>query len=137
MKKIILLFIVSQMLTENIFSQQPDFSSTLTRQDYLQKSNRQKTIGWILLGSGAGMMGGTLIFGPTSGAASFDDAVTALEIFGIGIVASLSSIPFFISSGKNIRKAMSLSLKNEKIPEVLNQSLLSRSVPSINLTISL
>ena len=56
---------------------------------------------------------------------------------GIGAVCIAGSIPFFIASAKNKRRAMSVSFKNETIPQLQKSSFANRSVPSLTLKISL
>lgn len=76
----------------------------LTHEDYLRKSKNQKLIGWILLGAGA-----TTLIAVSGGNTDFSTLGTL--VIGGGL-ATLGSIPFFIASGKNKRKA-NLMLKNE------------------------
>ena len=90
-----------------------------TKEYYLQKSKRQKTAAWILLG------GGTVL-----GAIGLIEAENNFAMFGLGdskkynffvgmtiagIVADLVSIPLFISSSKNKKRAVELSVSNEKL----------------------
>jgi hypothetical protein len=49
MKKFFISAMLLLMITGS-FCQQKDFSKTLTQQDYLQKSKKQKTAAWIMLG---------------------------------------------------------------------------------------
>lgn len=58
-------------------------------------------------------------------------------IFGVGLCAAVGSIPLFIASGKNKRRAMSVSFKNEPAPQLQKNSFVYRSVPSLSLKISL
>ena len=112
------------------FSQQTDPSQPLIREDYLKKSKGQKTAAFILLGVGVGMFA---IAAP--GNVSFDALGT---LVGIGAVATLSSIPLFIASGRNKRKAMAAtaSFKIETGAGIQNTSIISRSYPAISLRIS-
>ena len=98
----------------------------------LQKSKKQKTAAWVLLGGGAGLaIAGMSII---SKDASNDLSADLTTIFTLGFVAPekqkhsaagpilaiagsaamLGSIPLFISAGKNKRKA-SLMLINENV----------------------
>jgi hypothetical protein len=77
--------------------------------DYLKKSRRQKTTAWILLGTGS-----ALIVAGIAAAYSVDDdpisaAVSLVFLSGPGIVTSLISIPFFVASGRNKRRALAAS----------------------------
>lgn len=124
------------------FNQQKKSSGNLTKQDYLKKSKTQKTVAWILVGSGAGLVVIAIattsttdvwraVFGDNSGLSS------GATLFAIGGVITLSSIPLFIVSAKNKRKGMSLSFKNETVPQFLKSSFVNRSAPSLSLKISL
>lgn len=125
------------------FSQQNEPAPQLTKQDYQQKSKSQKTIACILAGTGVtsviisiATIDQTEIY--SSIFSGNNKPVNRLSIlfFG-GCIVSLSSIPFFISSGKNKRKAMSLSFKMEQVPQLQNASLVNKSIPSVSLKIRL
>jgi len=136
MKKIIL-FTLLLILSAASFSQQTNPSPTLTRQDYLKKSNNQKFVAWTLLGGGAialalAGMDADVCVGPGCTRNSFPAAAV-----GIGAVCIAGSIPFFIASAKNKRRAISLSFKNETIQYLQKSSFVNRSVPSLSLKINL
>jgi hypothetical protein len=139
MKKI-LFNVVFASLTAVTFSQQISSSATIDKTDYLQKSKHQKTTAWILLGGGAVLIGGSLISAISEVAKSkyfFDANTTGSTIlFFTGIAAAGSSIPFFISSGRNKGRAMSLSLKEETIPAVTGRSFVNRSYPAASVKIN-
>ena len=105
MLKLLFTFVLLLVLSNISYSQQVSPAPQLTKQDYLKKSKSQKTIAWILAGT--------------------------------GVTVSLSSIPFFISSGKNKRRAMSLSLKMEQVPQLQIASLVNKPNPSVILKIRL
>ena len=97
--------------------------------DYLQKSKKQKKTGLIFLVAGAGLIITSAIIpkgelvddGICIGAYCSDkyknDGIKAA--FGIsGIASMLGSIPFFIASGKNKKRSVSMSFKNQKIPQL-------------------
>ena len=56
---------------------------------------------------------------------------------GIGLLSMLGSIPFFIASGKNKRKAASLSFNNMRTPQIKNSSMVYKPIPSVSLKINL
>lgn len=100
------------VLTGDILSQpgkrlqMPVFSNNI---DYLKKSRRQKTTGWILLGTGM-----ALVITGIAVAYSVDEdpvgsAVSLVFLSGPGIVTSLISIPFFVASKRSRRRAMAAS----------------------------
>ena len=61
-----------------------------------------------------------------------------IDVLGYGgLVIVATSIPLFIASSKNKKKAMSMSFKNESAPRLVKSNLVYLSVPSLNLKISL
>lgn len=135
------------------FSQQVTVSPTLAKQDYLLKSKHQKTTAWLLLGGGIALSSiGTVIATPKAAedigyVALFlpnalagnpqqepqnDYSIETLLIV-CGATAMLSSIPLFIASGKNKRKAISLSLKNETAFQIYKGSFVYNNIPSFTL----
>ena len=133
MKKTISLTLIL-IITGSALSQQTNPSPTLTKQDYLKKSKGQKTGAFILLG--AGLLSVSLgsvqvnpnIGGNNSGNTAF--LVTGLTAIGI-------SVPLFIASSKNKKKAMSMSFKNQPLPQLQNYGFANRAIPSLNIKISL
>ena len=149
MRKLILTIATVLFFFES-FCQQINPAPALTKQDYLEKSKKQKTAAWILLGGGAALMiTGSILslnemeddysndpynpFAPLT-EADFDGPEWAATI---GIFAGLGSIPLFIASSRNKRKAMSLSLKNEQFQSIKNSSLVSRPMPAVSLRVKL
>jgi hypothetical protein len=124
MKKIAILFLVLAF-SINSFSQKP----TLTKDEYLAKSKRQKTTAWIMLGAG-----GILLAIAAPGNVSFD-ILPVLVIGGGGLVAG--SIPLFFAAGKNKRRAMSMAFKNETVPLLKNGGFAKLSCPSVAIKIDL
>ncbi|HEV8081349.1 MAG TPA: hypothetical protein VGP43_11585 [Chitinophagaceae bacterium] len=108
MKKIITYALFFFMVT-SCFSQQTNLSQSLNRQEYLKKSKTQKTAAWILLASGTTLIGIGLsnALGEQS---SFDHAITGIGTAGVGVLSIIGSIPLFIASGRNRKKAMNVSV---------------------------
>lgn len=139
MKKIILSLTLLQFVLTS-FSQPP----TLTKDYYFKKSKNQYTAGWVFLGGGVAMTTIGIILGSnhtsnygTLGSPNFD-IVPASAVLGIaGIGAALVSIPFFISSSKNARKAATISFNNQNILMLQQNSFVSKMQPTITLKISL
>ncbi|MEP6261661.1 MAG: hypothetical protein ABJ092_08795 [Gillisia sp.] len=110
MKKQLLIFILAMLpfgghsQTEN-----QDFSKDY----YLQKSKSQENAGWVLLGAGAAMGIGGIIIVNQGDIFSADFEAGAILVLG-GAASALASIPFFISSGSNSRKAARLSFIPQK-----------------------
>jgi hypothetical protein len=113
--------------------------STRVSDYYFQKSVVQKRTGFNLLGFGAGFMviGGILSL-TTNDPLEESSTVGAIMVVGGGLTA-LASIPFFISSGNNLKKANSMSLGLKMIrtdPGGIYNSHLSY-VPSVSIKIGL
>ena len=100
MKKIFTLAVLLGLLTTT-FSQETTSSKPITRQDFLKASKEQKVMGWVFLGIGA-----TAIAIAAPGNVDFE---TLGVLAVIGAVGTLASIPFFIASARNKRKAKALS----------------------------
>ena len=93
------------------------FSQEVKNKEYYQaKSKRQKTGAKVMLIGGAALIGAGFLIGDRK-ESSFDDAATGAIIGGIGFGLMIGSIPVFIASGKNKRKAASLSFNNIPIPQ--------------------
>jgi hypothetical protein len=133
MKKLTTLLLLS-LLSFNCISQQTNLSPSVTKQDYLKKSKKQKTIAFVLAGGGsiAWLAGLGKYMNQED---NIDGGGEAAMIIG-GTVA-LVSIPFFIISSKNKKKAMRMSFKNQVIPQLQNSGFVHRTIPSINLKIDL
>jgi hypothetical protein len=106
------------------FCQETKPSKPVTREDYLEKSKHQKSTAWILLGGGTALIGTGLLIGDRQ-QSSFDQAATGAIIAIIGFLSAIGSIPLFIASGKNHRKGLSLSFKNETAPPLLKGYIVS------------
>ena len=113
------------------FSQQTNPASTLTKQDYLQKSKNQKKVAWIMLGGGVAFVVGGFISGTSD--LSSTSAGPAILIY-TGGASILASIPVFMASAKNKRKAMNMSasFKMEKAPIIQNRSFVQTSFPAFS-----
>ena len=125
------------LLMAFIFSSSLFAQKNLNKQEYLHKSKKKKTTAWVLLGGGVtvGLIGLTKINLAGSDGDINNGPGTAL--FVTGTVAALSSIPFFSASKRNKRKAMSMSFKNQTIPQLQNNGFVYRTIPSLNLKITL
>lgn len=97
---------------------------------YIQKSKKQKTAGWILLGAGAGLITTAFIVG-NSNDATIDDIGTSGGLVIAGTLAGIGSIPLFIASSRNKRKAAraSVYIQNEEmLSPVARTSYLAASI---------
>ena len=145
MKKAIILLLLLVFATAS-FSQQTVQMRSLSQADYLQKSKKQKKIAWILLGSGAAL---------AITAAVIPSKLTDEGVPGViwddkysndwsllilpGTVAMLSSIPFFIASSKNKKRARAASafVIMEKAPVLQHAMIRNHSFPAVGVRISL
>jgi hypothetical protein len=135
MKNIFLTLLII-FLTISARSQQTEPKQQLAKQEYLKKSKSQKTAAWILLGAGTAMTVGASIwvannlFGP-------DQGEGVLFLAGLGAMAG--SIPLFIASGRNKRKANEIgvvfNMKLEKCIVVQNEMADSNYYPALSLKI--
>ena len=128
---LLLLFVFS------VFSQ-----DNLKNKDYyLEKSKKQKTAGWILLGSGAALsISGLIIIGSEASTLDLEsDAIKAGEVMNyIGLAAMVGSIPLFIASGRNRRKAAaSVAFKMERTTIVGVRDISIRRYPAFAFQIRL
>lgn len=99
--------------TTGSFAQQAKPGNTPDYSAYIQKSKKQKTAAWILLGGGAAMgMSGLLITATELNDNWWDVIVEEQNIspageilFYTGVAAMIGSIPLFIGSTKNRKKS--------------------------------
>jgi phosphate/sulfate permease len=133
-------------ISATAFGQTDPPSQSFTSTDYLQKSKKQKTAAWIFLGTGTALITTALAIGLNDAAEALVSVLvlepksppnTSEILFWTGLATATGSIPLFIASGKNKRKGMSLSFKNETVPQLLRQSFVYKSVPSLSLKINL
>jgi len=119
---------------------QVDSNSIKTKDYYLQKSKSQKTAAWVFVGAGAATALIGVIVANSSKAdddfsTSFDNAVTGSGLIVIGAASCLASIPFFIVSGNNKRRALALSSGFQQIPMPANGLTIKQPVISVSITI--
>ena len=130
MKKILLCVMILVISTSS-FGQQIDTSKFNTRKYYLRKSRSQLVGGLILLG-----IGGTTLALVSNGKTSFD--ILPVLVIGGGLFV-LGSIPLFIASGRNKRKAMNATtlFKMETIPTLPQTRISFHSYPAISVRFDL
>ena len=93
----------------SVFCQNKSLELPLSSQEYLRISKKQKTLAWLLLGTGtvvftAGVISGFNLEDPTD-----EQLITAMSLVGSGLLLEVSSISFFIASGTNKRRAKKVS----------------------------
>lgn len=106
--KTILLLTCFLVLTTTAYSQQNPPSKSLTYEDYLKKSKNQKTTGEIMLVGGLVMVTIAAFTVFSEGIYTKNETPAYLSVIGAG--SAVGSIPFFILSGKNKRKAAFFTL---------------------------
>ena len=118
------------------------------KESLLQKSKKQKKAAFIMLIGGAALIGTAILLpkgeyegtelNPFSGISenySNDGIKAACGL--TGTLSMLGSIPLFLASGRNKRKAMSIALKTETAPQLQNSNWVSIPVPSLTVKLSL
>lgn len=118
------------------FSQTPT-SLEHSKDYYLKKSKNQKTTAWILLGTGTALIGVGLIDGSKKTTLSEGSGDFWFYALTVGVAADLASIPFFISSSKNKKRAASITINNQNILLPQQSSLCLKMQPAITLKINL
>ena len=134
--KQLVIYILFFLIAVSSFGQR-DSTSVLTVQDYLDRSRKQQKIATILLAGGAGLVITSFLIprGDQVGD-DYENDDTKKTFFISGIVAGVSSFPFFILAGKNRRKVNSLGLKFERSQYLDKQSLVTTSFPALRLKIN-
>ncbi|TMI96312.1 MAG: hypothetical protein E6H08_04635 [Bacteroidetes bacterium] len=136
MKKNIFYFLLLAIPAAS-FCQQTNDTVPSIKTDYLVKSKNQKTAAWILLGGGAALIGTGFLIGDSKNS-TFDDAVNGAFLGAIGTLSTIGSIPLFIASGKNKRRAMKTTtfIKMETAPSFQGQSYIQNSYPAFSVNIT-
>ena len=146
MKKIIVSLTVL-IIGTSCFCQHADSLQSI-KTDYLQKSKNQKTTAWVLLGGGIAMtVTGMIIYQNAYNKAvendpwsfGLDANPTGAVIATVGLLSSLGSIPLFIASGKNKKRAMAIStsFKMEKASVIQGAGFVKKSYPALSLKFGL
>ena len=153
MKKIILYTLLLVIPTATFCQSTPNDIPAI-KTDYLKKSKNQKTAAWVLLGGGFALTTTSILLATPKVTEDYGNALvgifstepapqnnyTAENILLItGTASMLASIPFFIASKKNKRKAMGMSanIKMENARMIQYQSFVQTSYPAIALKIKL
>jgi len=131
MKKIFI-FSFLLIITTTTFCQQNNPSPTLTKQDYLSKSKKQKTTAYILLGGGAVLVAGSVLWVAQD---LYTESPGPYILFFAGSFSMLGSIPLFIAAKRNKRTGLSLSFINQKIASFQKSSFAYQTIPSLKLKI--
>lgn len=124
------------LITTCSLCQQTDSKHSLTQQDYLQKSKKQKTAAWILLGGGAAIAVGAIILDVNSDWTKSETPY--LVALSVGGASMIGSIPLFIASGRNKRKGMNVSTYFEirQNPVLTNTGFALHAMPTLSLKLN-
>lgn len=138
----ILLFVV--LLSGTVLPQTNPPATTVSSNDYYRKSDHQKTAAWVFLGGGAALViaGGIISSNGvvdeiwTGHSSSYN---TGGVIMGIGLASMAASVPFFIASSKNRKRAMNakIAVHLEQVPEVAHLTISRHYIPVAGLVFSL
>jgi len=136
MKKSIFYFLLLALPITS-FCQMTNDSVPDIKTHYLVKSKNQKTAAWVLLGGGTALIGLGFLIGDSKNS-TFDDAATGAVLGGIDLLSTIGSIPLFIASGKNKRKAMkaNTSIKMETVPSFQKHFFKQNSYPAFSLNLT-
>jgi MFS-type transporter involved in bile tolerance (Atg22 family) len=123
-------------------------SQSIEKNIYLQKSKNQKTTAWVLAGTGSGLFIAGVIVGLSNASKDVIDIYTlqvpekrdetlqnTLVITGGAVL--LSSIPFFISSRTNKKKAISVTILTQPFHLLKNSQMLTANYPALSMKIRL
>lgn len=115
------------------FCQETQTTSPLTGKDYLQKSRNQKIGAWVLLGGGALITAGGLkwFYNEMDLFNSDNDSNEdiAIIVSGIGVAAMGGSIPLFIASARNKRKALQMNAQFKmETRDLIKQDIIAKQV---------
>ena len=137
--KYLLLLLICIVSIQQLTAQPHD---TTLRNAYLIKSKSQKTTAWVLLGAGLAVTTtGVIIEASANNSediySGLNDVATGALVAGIGVVACLTSIPFFIASGNNKKRAMSITSGVDEIMMPVKGGWAYNMQPAIKITIPL
>lgn len=143
----LLLILLLTCFFETSFAQSlaGDSSKIISKETLLLKRKKQKKVANVLLISGGSLMliSGIVAIGETAelvytGGENEENIFKAsAAVFTAGLLVSAASIPFYISAGKNKRKAAALSFKQLKIPYLQNNTVAGSMIPAISIKIKL
>jgi hypothetical protein len=117
MKRTFIILLIGLLTALITFGQTVTIESTNQSHElfdyHMLKSKQAKTTGWIMLGAGIGMTIAGLGINTSGGIVDGDSTNNdeGLWLSYLGAATTVASIPFFISAGKNKRKAQ-MFLKN-------------------------
>jgi hypothetical protein len=144
MKVFLLIFVVFVCITKTYC--QNAKTPGLSKDYYLQKSKKQKTAAWILLGGGVGLTMAGVLINATQNTENFigvfvgetqTHETKGLWLCAVGGAATIASIPFFISAHKNRKTAASVALGSQNIYLPLQNNVVIKKLPTVTLKLNL
>ena len=150
MKKLISLIVLA-IVSFNLYSQEMQpVERKPVKTDYLAKSKKQRTVGWILTGTGVAVFSAGVVVSMGEMAEEVAVGITgsllppeeqapethsrgggALTITGLALVAT--GVTFLSIAKKNKRKALSMAFINESSQQLRYNTVMNTSVPSLRL----
>lgn len=124
MKKALILLLLTACIATS-YSQE-------SKADYLKKSKNQKTAAWVLLGGGLAMGVGGAVWAGSNFNSTGPDVLFALSATTIS-----AGITLFTISGRNKRKAASMSFIMQGTKSIITAGIIQKKVPSLQLLILL
>ncbi len=143
------ILIAIQLFTIPSFCQQIEAGTHEVSKDFLAKSKKQKTAGWILTGTGTATLLFVLLVDATQQVGGELVNVITLgtipkpenKSYAAGYISSaallVGGISLLSASSKNKKKAANLSLQNQAVTSAVRGSLITTNIPSVTLKISL
>ncbi len=140
-------FLVS-VLIANAQQINPDSTKLFAKNSYLELSKKQKKSAHALVITGLSVATVGLLIHVSASlkdlSCLFEDCgasksayTTGTVFLTVGGVLVLTSVPLYINSAKNKKKALALSVSNQVIQQMQKNSISRVSVPSISVTIDL
>lgn len=135
MKKILSLLLVTLLAFE---SAAQDTNTLSLQQDLMKKSNTQYKAGWIFLGSGLALSLSSIVIPNRYDYVDDSSNERFLSILGwTGFLSISTSLPLFLSAGRNARMAAKLSLENQSLNQPNIGNGLPKTYPALSLKIPL
>ena len=147
MKKVIFALLLSSF-SLSMAAQETTAKRSLTKEEYLRKARSQNTIAWFMAGGGFGLATAAIVIGISQVPEQIASGIFGVEdetsdspdiLAYAGTALMVGSVPFFIISGKNKKKAASIStsLIIERRSSVRNASLTQTGYPAISVKLNL
>ncbi|MES2850799.1 MAG: hypothetical protein V4685_17195 [Bacteroidota bacterium] len=131
------IFVLSALLIfiSTSYSQQ----SSLTKEDYLLKSRHKKTTAFVLLGSGAVLIGAGFVIANSAskGWDGLGQGLAGVALAGGGAVLAIVSFPFFMAADRNKKRAALLSIKSETNSYYSNGHVAMQYYPALSFKVRL